>query len=227
MTSDGTSILWDAADYYQVVQNYLSQELHAGRSPSGRLTRGPAIRFLADPQVGPWYPLNWPFFLIGVSPHVLFCRALAAFSSGLPGGVLSGPGDWCVTAKLRCSPGCGYGLSGFSSGHSSSYHHAPMRGLDAVACCCCWIWLWSHTRCATRFSVDWRRECSFWPATSNHPVQLFSHSACSLSHEWFHTAPLVPDPGDSLGNSVNRHVDFRYRHWARLGIDCETRSAPV
>jgi len=29
MTSNETSILWDAADYFQVIQNYLSQELHA------------------------------------------------------------------------------------------------------------------------------------------------------------------------------------------------------
>src|SRR5947209_2534071 len=33
MTSSETSILWDAADYYQIVQNYFSQELHAGRIP--------------------------------------------------------------------------------------------------------------------------------------------------------------------------------------------------
>jgi hypothetical protein len=23
---------------------------------------------LADPQVGAWYPLNWPFFLAGIGP---------------------------------------------------------------------------------------------------------------------------------------------------------------
>ena len=33
MTSSQTSIQWDAADQFQVAQNYLSQELHAERIP--------------------------------------------------------------------------------------------------------------------------------------------------------------------------------------------------
>jgi hypothetical protein len=27
--------------------------------------------FLADPQVGAWYPLNWPFFLLGITPRAI------------------------------------------------------------------------------------------------------------------------------------------------------------
>ena len=51
MTSNGTSILWDAADYYQVVQHYFSQEIHAGVNPLfGRHTRGRGIRFLPIPR---------------------------------------------------------------------------------------------------------------------------------------------------------------------------------
>ena len=71
MTSTQTSILWDAADYYQVVQNYFSQELHAGRIPFWTPYPWSGYPFMADPQVGAWYPLNWPFFLIGVPPRVL------------------------------------------------------------------------------------------------------------------------------------------------------------
>src|SRR5260370_41976043 len=26
---------------------------------------------LADPQVGAWYPLNWPFFLAGITPRAI------------------------------------------------------------------------------------------------------------------------------------------------------------
>src|SRR5689334_2025315 len=55
MTSDQTSILWDAADYYQVVQNYLSQELHAGHLPFWSPYPWAGYPFLADPQVGAWY----------------------------------------------------------------------------------------------------------------------------------------------------------------------------
>jgi len=52
MTSDGTSILWDAADYYQVVQNYFSHEIHAGRIPFWSPYPWSGYPFLADPQVG-------------------------------------------------------------------------------------------------------------------------------------------------------------------------------
>ena len=118
MTSNATSILWDAADYYQVVQNHLSIELHAGRIPFWTPYPWSGYPFLADPQVGAWYPLNWPFFLIGVSPHVLVLEhwlhaLLAAF------------GAYFLAFRLiRFRPGaviaglC-YGLSGFYVGHSS------------------------------------------------------------------------------------------------------------
>jgi hypothetical protein len=118
MTSDQTSIRWDAADYYQVVQNYLSQELHAGKIPFWSPYPWAGYPFLADPQVGAWYPLNWPFFLIGVTPHVLvaehFLHALLACF-----------GTWLLALRLvRSQPaavfaGLAYGLSGFFAGHSS------------------------------------------------------------------------------------------------------------
>jgi hypothetical protein len=54
MTSDGTSILWDGADYYQVVQNYFSHEIHAGRFPFWSPYPWSGNPFLADPQVGAW-----------------------------------------------------------------------------------------------------------------------------------------------------------------------------
>jgi len=118
MTSDNTSILWDAADYYQVVQNYLSQELHAGRIPFWSPYPWSGYPFLADPQVGPWYPLNWPFFLIGVSPHVLFVEHWLH-------SLLACLGAYFLAWRLvRHRPaavlaGLCYGLSGFFVGHSS------------------------------------------------------------------------------------------------------------
>jgi hypothetical protein len=122
LTSANTSILWDAADYYQPVQNYLSQELHAGRIPFWTPYPFAGFPFLADPQVGAWYPLNWPFFLAGVGPHALeaehFLHALMACF-----------GAYFLAFRLvRESPrqrpaavlaGLCYGLSGFFVGHSS------------------------------------------------------------------------------------------------------------
>ena len=118
MTSDGTSILWDGADYYQVVQNYFSHEIHAGRFPFWSPYPWSGYPFLADPQVGAWYPLNWPFFLIGVSPHVLVVEHwLHSFLACLGAYFLA----WRL---LRHRPaavlaGLCYGLSGYYAGHSA------------------------------------------------------------------------------------------------------------
>jgi hypothetical protein len=122
MTSGITSILWDAADYFQVIQNYLSQELHAGRIPFWSPYPWSGYPFLADPQVGAWYPLNWPFFLIGVSPHALVVEHWLHALLGCLGAY------FLAWRLLRHRPaavlvGLCYGLSGFFTGHSS---HTPM-----------------------------------------------------------------------------------------------------
>ena len=125
MTSDGTSILWDAADYYQVVQHYLSQEIHAGRLPFWSPFPWSGYPFLADPQVGAWYPLNWPFFLIGVSPHVLVAEHwLHALLACLGAYFLA----WRLLRQRQAAvlAGLCYGLSGFFVGHSS--HTTMLQG---------------------------------------------------------------------------------------------------
>lgn len=135
MTSPGTSILWDAADYYQVVQNYLSEELHAGHVPFWTPFVWSGFPFLADPQVGAWYPLNWPFFLFGVSPHALqvehFLHALlACFGAFLLARRLFGQNAAAVFSGL-----C-YGLCGYFAGHSS---HTTM--IQAAAWLPWMLWL--------------------------------------------------------------------------------------
>jgi hypothetical protein len=118
MTSGGTSILWDAADYYQVVQHYLSQELHAGRIPFWSPYPWSGYPFLADPQVGAWYPLNWPFFLIGVSPRVLVAEHwLHSLLACLGAYFLA----WRLLRHRQAAvlAGLCYGLSGFFVEHSS------------------------------------------------------------------------------------------------------------
>jgi hypothetical protein len=122
MTSPETSILWDAADYFQVIQNYLSQELHAGRFPLWSPYPWSGYPFLADPQLGAWYPLNWPFFLIGVSPHMLVVEHWLH-------SLLACLGAYFLAYRLlrhrqaAVLAGLCYGLSGFFAGHSS---HTPM-----------------------------------------------------------------------------------------------------
>ncbi len=118
MTSSQTSILWDAADYYHVVQNYLSQELHAGRIPFWTPFPWSGYTFIADPQVGAWYPLNWPFFLVGVTPRVLVVEHWLHV-------LLACLGAYFLELRLlRNRPaavlaGLTYGLCGYFVGHSS------------------------------------------------------------------------------------------------------------
>jgi hypothetical protein len=118
LTSASVSILWDAADFFQPIQNYLSQELHAGRVPFWSPYPFAGFPFLADPQVGAWYPLNWPFFLAGVTPRVLFAEhwlhaLIACFGAYRLAYRLIGQRPAAALAGL-----C-YGLSGFFTGHSS------------------------------------------------------------------------------------------------------------
>ena len=125
MTSAHTSILWDAADLFRVRQDYLSRELHAGRIPFWTPYPWAGYPFLADPEVGAWYPLNWPFFLIGVSPHVLVVEhwlhaLLASFGAYFLALRLVGYRPGAVLAGL-----C-YGLSGYFVGHSS--HTVMIQG---------------------------------------------------------------------------------------------------
>jgi len=118
MTSPQASIQWDAADYYRVVQDYFSRELHAGRLPFWSPYPWCGYPFLADPQVGAWYPLNWPFFLLGVSSRVLAAEhclhaLVAAFGAYFLALRLIRQRQAAVLAGL-----C-YGLSGFFAGLSS------------------------------------------------------------------------------------------------------------
>lgn len=122
LTSPNASIQWDAADQFQVFQDYFSSELRAGHLPFWTPYVFSGFPFLADPQAGVWYPLNWPFFLAGVSPASiqveLFLHALiACFGAYLLARQLLGDALAAVVA------GFAYGLSGFFVGHAS---HVPM-----------------------------------------------------------------------------------------------------
>ena len=59
------SVQYDALDVHYSAQRYLSDELHAGRVPFWTPYIFSGFPFLADLQVGAWYPLNWPFFAGG------------------------------------------------------------------------------------------------------------------------------------------------------------------
>jgi hypothetical protein len=134
------SIHWDAVDVHYSGQKYFSDLLHAGRFPLWTPYVFSGMPFLADPQVGAWYPLNWPFFLLGITPKAiewelaLHCliAALGAFflARDLLGGRWAG-----------CFCGVFYAFSGFFAGHSSHI------GIFQSAAVFPWV-LWAGLRAA-------------------------------------------------------------------------------
>jgi hypothetical protein len=65
------TIQWDAVDVTYSAQRYLASLLHSGRLAFWTPYVFSGMPLLADPQVGAWYPLNWPFFLLGVTPRAI------------------------------------------------------------------------------------------------------------------------------------------------------------
>jgi hypothetical protein len=63
------SIQWDAVDVHYSSQKYFADSILSGHLPSWTPYIYSGFPFLADPQTGAWYPLNWPFFLLGVVPR--------------------------------------------------------------------------------------------------------------------------------------------------------------
>jgi hypothetical protein len=112
------SIHWDAADEFFPAQKYFSDMLHAGKLPFWTPHLFSGMPLLADPQAGAWYPLNWPFFLIGVTPRSLMWEtALHAFLA-LTGGYLLGR----ALSRSRMGAvfvGVFFAFSGFFAGHAS------------------------------------------------------------------------------------------------------------
>ncbi|MGP8245443.1 MAG: YfhO family protein [Bryobacteraceae bacterium] len=112
------TIQWDAADYHYSAQKYFAGEIHSGRLPHWTPYPYSGMPFLADIQVGAWYPLNWPFFLMGVTPRAieweLALHCLVAFAGAwLLGLELTGDSVAALFA------GGLYAFSGFFVGHSS------------------------------------------------------------------------------------------------------------
>src|SRR5689334_23677456 len=71
MTSPDTSVQWDAVDVHYSSQKYFADRVMDGQIPFWTPYIFSGFPFLADPQVGAWYPLNWPFFLSGITPRAI------------------------------------------------------------------------------------------------------------------------------------------------------------
>jgi hypothetical protein len=118
MTSSSASIQWEAADVHYPLQRYLSDRLSPRRFPFWTPYLLSGYPLLANPEVGAWYPPNWPFLLAGITPRSIQLElALNAFLACLGAYLLiSGHLQSRMAAILGAFA---YGLSGFFAGHAS------------------------------------------------------------------------------------------------------------
>ncbi len=143
--TDRITIHWDAVGFYYPAQKYFAEGVRAGHLPFWTSVLFGGFPLAADLEVGGFYPLNWPFFLIGITPRTMFWElwlhaTLAAF------------GAWLLARKLTRSnwagavAGLAYGLSGYFAAHSE--HIGPFQ-------CVSWLplILWLLVRCGERFDI--------------------------------------------------------------------------
>ena len=74
--------------------------LWAGKIPLWTPYVFSGMPFLADPQVGAWYPLNWPFFMIGITPSAIAVLSGKAGQQNQP--IDSRISQWYLLAFRGC-----------------------------------------------------------------------------------------------------------------------------
>jgi hypothetical protein len=142
------SIQWDAADVHYTAQKYFSDAVRVGRLPfwSGALFSG--MPFLADPQTGAWYPLNWPFFLVGIGPKSIEWElALHCFLAFWGAYLLSK--DLLGSRAAGLFAGVFYGFSGFFAAHSSHV------GIFQTAALLPWLLYTTRRACLPENRLRW------------------------------------------------------------------------
>jgi hypothetical protein len=112
------TVQFDGVDVHYSAQRYLSDELHAGRLPFWTPYVFSGFPFLADVQVGAWYPLNWPFYVAGITPRSIGGELLVSSLVACSGAYVlarrffvRGETGAILAAML-------YGLSGWFAAHS-------------------------------------------------------------------------------------------------------------
>ncbi|MBK9167514.1 MAG: hypothetical protein IPM24_08615 [Bryobacterales bacterium] len=116
--SPQASIQWDAADVHYASQQYLASELGQGRVPFWTPYLFSGFPFLADPQVGAFYPLNWPFLAAGAGPRAIQAEIALHGLLALCGAYFWLLG-WIEDRWAALAGAMAYGLSGFFVGHAS------------------------------------------------------------------------------------------------------------
>jgi hypothetical protein len=111
------TVQWDGVDVHYASQRFFSDALRSGRLPFWTPYIFGGFPFLADVQVGAWYPLNWPFLLAGIGPSSISAELLLHSLIACGGAYVLGirlfarPLPALATAMF-------YGLSGWFATHS-------------------------------------------------------------------------------------------------------------
>ena len=115
---DQASIQWDMADVHYSAQKYFVQSLASTGLPRWTPFEFSGMPFLADPQTAAWYPLHWPFFLIGITPRAMQWElALHAFLA--LGGMFLFARKFLRDTSGALVAAIFYAFGGFFAGHSS------------------------------------------------------------------------------------------------------------
>jgi len=138
--SSNASIQWDAVDVQYSAQNHFSEMVRAGRLPRWTPYVFSGMPFLADPQVGAWYPLNWPFFLAGITPRAIQWQLALHCLLAAMGGYLLGR-DLLRSRASAVFAGIFFAFSGVFAAHSSH------PGIFQAASLAPWL-LWTGRRAA-------------------------------------------------------------------------------
>jgi hypothetical protein len=118
MTSSSASIQWEAADVHYPMQRYLSDRLSPRRFPFWTPYVLSGYPILANPEMGAWYPPNWPFFLAGITPRSIQLELALNAILACVGAYLLISGH--LQSRMAAMVGAfAYGLSGFFAGHAS------------------------------------------------------------------------------------------------------------
>src|SRR5207248_10200375 len=106
------------ADVSYPVQKYFADSISSRTLPQWTPYIFSGTPLLADPQLGAWYPLHWPFFLMGILPRSLAWElALHAF--------LALAGAYLLARRMFGDPrmailaGVLYAWGGYFAAHSS------------------------------------------------------------------------------------------------------------
>src|SRR6266849_3980565 len=111
------TVQYDGVDVHYASQRFFSDALHSVRLPFWTPYIFGGFPFLADVQVGAWYPLNWPFFLAGIGPSSISGELLLHSLIACAGAYVLGIRLF-EKPLLALATAMFYGLSGWFTTHS-------------------------------------------------------------------------------------------------------------